>query len=612
MFMRKLTFLACAALLTSAVALNSCKSDEPINGPQGSTDVVKTEFVIKLPDAASNGALKMPSTTVPANDVFMGMKNIAIIPFATADEIARTDVRLGAGRIAGITDIPVSGEGALTNKGAKLYSDISIPLTTASFLVYAEANNAAADNAEDAAKHTNGVLIADTTSNTPATMFFDLLPVLGTTTLAQVYETTEAENLLALLNAVADASDGTKAWEEYTSGDDAGMVAMWETYKTMHALSSFEVKRVLEDLYKSVEPLKSATPATKVSTLAAAIQTAIKTGINVTGAGTNESPFVFTYKDDYAGYPASLNIPDGSVRIKYAEDPTYAFVACAAGDYNAKQTAPDKFVYPTSLWYYANSTIKTANKSMSTQYVDNKTWDNILDAYDNASVAGAAAVNSLTRSVAIINPIQYAVGRLDVFVKLSDTDLEDGAGQTVSLGSGNFPLSAVFIGNQRRVLYDFKPDTISVTPPTKYTVYDNVMYGNAPINITTAAFTATPHNSTFVLETPAGTSADDANANVQIAIELTNNSESGDFIGANGQLIPAGGKFYLVATLKATSATTAEKRVFIQDYLTKAQLTITSLAGAYNEIPDLRTPKLELGMSVDLSWQSGTTYEINL
>ena len=85
-------------------------------------------------------------------------------------------------------------------------------------------------------------------------------------------------------------------------------------------------------------------------------------------------------------------------------------------------------------------------------------------------------------------------------------------------------------------------------------------------------------------------------------------------MGANGQLIPAGGKFYLVATLSAKDATegTVGKRVFRQDVKTIAKLNIGSLANAYNEIPDLRTPKLELGMSVDLTWQAGHTYEITI
>ena len=51
-------------------------------------------------------------------------------------------------------------------------------------------------------------------------------------------------------------------------------------------------------------------------------------------------------------------------------------------------------------------------------------------------------------------------------------------------------------------------------------------------------------------------------------------------------------------------------RVFIQDYTTTADFTINSLKNAYVTIPDLRATKLQLGLSVDLKWQSGLTFDV--
>ena len=48
----------------------------------------------------------------------------------------------------------------------------------------------------------------------------------------------------------------------------------------------------------------------------------------------------------------------------------------------------------------------------------------------------------------------------------------------------------------------------------------------------------------------------------------------------------------------------------MQDYVTTANLTISSLKGAYNVIPDLRTTALELGISVDLLWTPGLVFEV--
>ena len=53
-------------------------------------------------------------------------------------------------------------------------------------------------------------------------------------------------------------------------------------------------------------------------------------------------------------------------------------------------------------------------------------------------------------------------------------------------------------------------------------------------------------------------------------------------------------------------------RVFIQDYTTKANFTINSLKNAYVTIPDLRASKLQLGLSVDLTWQSGLIFNVDI
>ena len=41
-------------------------------------------------------------------------------------------------------------------------------------------------------------------------------------------------------------------------------------------------------------------------------------------------------------------------------------------------------------------------------------------------------------------------------------------------------------------------------------------------------------------------------------------------------------------------------------------LCLKDLKKAYNVIPDLTAPQLELGLSVDLTWQQGDTYAVEL
>ena len=89
-----------------------------------------------------------------------------------------------------------------------------------------------------------------------------------------------------------------------------------------------------------------------------------------------------------------------------------------------------------------------------------------------------------------------------------------------------------------------------------------------------------------------------------------------DFYGNDG-IILNGAKFYLVGKLdpEATTGTTKPTgvdRVFVQDHITKANFNITNLKGAYNCIPDLRTSGINVGLAVDLSWQDGITFNVDL
>jgi hypothetical protein len=52
-------------------------------------------------------------------------------------------------------------------------------------------------------------------------------------------------------------------------------------------------------------------------------------------------------------------------------------------------------------------------------------------------------------------------------------------------------------------------------------------------------------------------------------------------------------------------------KVFKQDFYTTAKFTIKNLKSAVVTIPDLRNPGVELGLSVDLEWQEGNSFNID-
>ena len=574
--MKKITFMACAALLTSMIALNSCKSDEPGGNPNlNDGEVVKTEFAISFPNQAV-GPNKMAAATVQTNGLgnFQGITGIYLVPFAGQDSIIGTEARLGANihLAEPLTKANIQDK----NSKAKLYPDVAVPLTTGSFLFYAKSAATGDKNA------VGSLVLADTANANPANFKFQLDSILipaNQTTL-----NTKAGQLMTQLSNVANVNDGKgKTWKEYTA-DSAAFKAMFETYVSMTALSTFEISRVWTDLYNSLKPRQATSP------LAAAIITEI-----LQPSWTSLVNDTIKLTGDYANFPAEFGIPEGCVMTKWNAG-TNAF---ESGDYTGK-ALPTKFVYPAQLWYTANSTIVTANKSMKDSYDSTtKYWKDILKDYTD--LGAPVAVNTLTRSVAIVDTVQYAVARFDVQVKLAANNLHDNstAADSIVDCSAGFPVTAVLIGGQNHVGYDFKPAAAG-----GYTIYDNVM-DNANMKATTSY---SDLNYTLLLESV-------KDQDVRIAIEMVNTAR--DFYGYNGQLVPKNGKFYVVAELKHDNAGTGsiqakmEGKVFKQDFTTIAKLNLKDLKKAYNTIPDLRTPQLEIGFAVDLTWQDGHVYEID-
>lgn len=577
--MKTVKTMACfmAMIMASSVVLVSCKKDkekEPevqqaAETPQGKNEVVKTQFAISMPSQLKNGANRMPATTVQKKgiDQFQGMTGITLIPFAKPGEITSSDFRLGSNIV--LDPLAKSEVDTKANR-AKVYKDVDIPLTTASFLFYAK-------SAASGTKFQVGSLVMPDLTLQPSAFQFGLECIHTSGDVSTMMAASgHGGKLMAYLTSIAAATNG-KAWYET---EDAAMAELFTTFSSLHGLSSAEVERVLTDLNKSLKPLKSS------NTLANAIATAIANATYATVNGSDEVELV----SELDNFPAEYDLPQGCIDVKW-DAGSHSFVE---GLYS-NMADPSTFTYPAQLWYYVNSTIKTSNTSQQTAYANTtNSWDDIL-----ALHTAPTNVNSLTRAVAIKDKIQYAVARFDVTVKLDAASLADRSQEAVGIAtavdaSAGFPVTAVLVGGQQSVNFDFT----STASGTELTVYDKTMT-DGEMKATTAASSV---NHTLVLE--------NGTQNVRIAVEMVNTTGV-DFYGANDQLIPAGGKFYVVAELDATKATETGKHVFKQDYTTTANLTLKNLKTAYNTIPDLRTPKLELGFSVDLTWQAGHTYNID-
>ena len=614
-----------AMALVTPLLLSSCSSDDPSGqvAPTPTGETVKTSFTLSvgLPKGnGSNGAkgnfgTRMTDAVAQAQGtpVFRGMDNMTLIPFTTGAAVTTSDNPAGSNINLPNATANTLIQDQLTQTGnAHVYTNVSVPVGVRSFLFYGKAVDATAgtDAKEAADMFKYGSLTtAGLSAGAPSGISF---------TPKQIYSTNavdaKATSIVEYLNKIASTSytDNSKTpaeehkWSAVTAdaqGQGSALATLYKNFTSLSAGSSVSVQVAVQELYTSLNSLLTGNQTDVNKGIINAIITNIKTGATVADNGT------LTLNDTYTGFPANINLPDGAVTVRFENG---AFTAQTSATYTTDGTqvaALSDYVYPANLWYRANTLIKTSDKVLTDKYTNGTAWDAILANYD-----GDGVVKNSTASIALNDQIQYAVGRLSMTVKVANGTLYDGNGETVTVPTEGFPVSAVLIGDQRKVDFQFAPVSKG---EKQYTIYDKELSG---INATTTGSSA---NNTLALETP-------ADENVNVLLELTNNTGK-RFKGKDGY-VPAGGKFYLLGTLTPSNgkvdgqASTTLKQVFKQDYVTTANFTIVQntkdasanpnqdkgLGAAYNVIPDLRTPALSIGLSVDLTWQSGLTFNVDM
>jgi hypothetical protein len=100
---------------------------------------------------------------------------------------------------------------------------------------------------------------------------------------------------------------------------------------------------------------------------------------------------------------------------------------------------------------------------------------------------------------------------------------------------------------------------------------------------------------------------------IPVVLEFRNNSDN-DFMGLDG-IVYRGTKFYLVGEIDPSefsedSRTEIRDRVFTQDYTTTLNMKVTGLSKAYNVVPNLLSPRLEMGIELTPKWVATTPDEV--
>lgn len=575
--------LGAATLLLSTAGFTACSSEDTFTGGY-SGESVKTQFAINIPAVGKSDARMGEDIVQGQSDVvFRGMSNIRLVPFKLgSDPSSVTAEPLTGSESLYYNAIELGAIGSSDLKSTakyKVYNDVELPIGVNAFLFYGEAT----DKSGDASDKTNGALVPSYSTQgleagkTLADVHFDLKGIL----VGDDYQTTQT-GLLAILNGIAK----TEGWKDATGT----LQPYYDSFIGMKAGSANNILLAVQDLYNAVK----GDVLTDENGLKAKIATKIEEYFTPSGSSV---PYTLTYNTtSLAQYPAGIGLPDGAVQVAWDTD---HFEYTSNVDYNGgtsmNVSSLDKYVYPASLYYWDNTSLKTSNSQQSNNYGTND-WNTIIN-----TLYSEWAVTASTQSVALAKAINYAVGRLDVYAAFAAGEIYDAnpsGQQPVRIPDDGFTLTGVLIGGQKNVGWNFTP---LESDGTEKTIYDAAVDAGAA---GTEGVTRTSglKNRTLVLET-----AGKGGEKVNFALEFTNNSSQA-FYGKDG-LVPAGGKFYLVGQLSADGS---HAKVFEKDHYTKATVTINSLKNAYNCIPDLRSPKLELGLSVDLTWVEGLSQDVTI
>lgn len=555
-------------LLAVLTTWTACGNEDDL---ERSTEPVKVSLAFSLSSKVSDQT--RATDPVIQEGSFRGIDRLYIIPFDVQGTIT-AEAKPKLFSPTGSADV-FDRTSSSTPSRYYYYENCSFMQGVASFLVYGHAEPTTGG------KDVNGSLTADF----PA----DMSPSDITFSLESIYsETTPHATASAIAKYLTNIAN-TTGWSTTT---DSRLKAYYQNFIGQGSEAPSVIAGSSASVQAYVNHLKTLVTEEPESTLRTAILNSITAG---------SVP---------ADYPASIGLPDGAAALRW-EIPdggtAYAFVPQTVTTTEANINSIMRFAYPPELYYYGNSQICASNIDNRKTYYERTQWGT-SNTDENTVLAGyeydPGIVSNNTKAVAIKNPVQYAVARMDATIKADAASLTDAKNTSISIEATTFPLTAVIVGGQRPVGFDFKPKDNSETD-VRF-VYDskvNTNTGSTPYYLSSEQ-KGPVH--TLLLQNYDGEA-------VTIILEFQNNSNT-DFYGVDG-IIYSGTKFYLIGSIPAPTADSEDytKRVFTQDYTTTVNMKVESLAKAYNVMPNLLSPRLEIGVTLTTKWEQAipTTVILN-
>ena len=593
--------LASAMLLASAAGFTSCSSDSenPLAGGSGvAGQVVKTQFYLNIPYAGNNEggnarvSTRMSDVNTQNKNIFLGLVDMEMFAFegepGTTNNTSTRTIRIGDN--TGNND-----------SWRRLYSDIAIPVGTRNMVLYTRAPK---NNQFLAGSLTNPYAnFTDEAKPTLSDFKFNLETIHSDKDFAE-----QGAKVLKILNTIARTKVTTNdvtsiEWAKIDDATNTGtpeerkiLKKLYEDFVSLSAGSENSVIRAINDLKAAVYTQKLANFT--------ALTNAIENNCTTTDLSSSN------------GFPRKIGLPDGAAVLTFdSETKTFTYKEVNVGVPTGRDLVDHtKITYPSELAYFVSSPVKTsATLSELKQLPDYNTWlgnNANWDQYEDV-------VKSNTTLVVLKEPVQYGVACLETKISCIESTLADNASgilksttadNILTVPDEGIKVTGILIGGQPQgVEWNFEPASSATFD---HTIYDRDMnYGIA------AKKSATVPNYTLVLDNKNSSTADPKQSKVYVTVELENNM--GDFYGAEG-LIPKNSRFYLVGVLDPEASTATQPKgeninhVFVKDHTTVANFTITNLKKAYNHIPDLRTSKINVGLAVDLKWESGIEFNVDL
>lgn len=591
--LKKYAFVS-TLLLTGAVGFTACSSDSEVAdvNPTFDGEAVKTQFAINVPTHGATTRMSAANTQ-QSGEAFLGINDLNLLSFGVQPSVNTSTAFKSK---VGLSNSNTKDE--TTDAYRYLYSNVNIPLNTTHFVLYANRNNANTSATTTVADlFAKGILtnnLGDASVTTPASIKFTPKAVSAVSSIASA---AGASDIIAALNALSAAEyNGTK-WCE---SSDAELKTLYNNLKNVTGGSANTLKEAMKDFLSTLTGSETAPASvTDLKTQIASLAGAVLEKANATTL------------------PQNLNLPDGVAVLEWSNAApavaSYKTTSSTIGTVDNGLVVSD-VIYPASLSYWVESPAMVSDTDLSASLATG--WPTSADwkasTWTSASDFVESAVKATTRSIGVKNPLQYAVASLKTGVYCAAPSLEDNAkakGETqdrqITVPAEGFTVTGVLIGGQpAEVGYDYYP---LAAEKFEKTVYDNAVTNVVAKEETTPS----TWNYTLVLDNKKA----DTQQKVRVAIELKNTAA--EFWGADG-IIPEGATFYLVGELDPTSITATggdnmdPKRIFGQDFVTTAKFKISSLKNAYNGIPDLRATNLSIGLAVDLEWQAGLTFDIEL